>query len=357
MDMMLDFTLLGPLFDLSKDAYLFVANDRIVYANTAAAKLTGAAAGAPADSVFPEYILKEDADHFATSLTLPDDRKAGLSALRRNGGLLLCLTDIGAPRLLSAGSLQGLSESLATLRLSVDGLISSARRQDDAPARAYGRAAYQSYYRLLRLYRHLSLSENLRDGHCPFQRRLLDLREMAEDLCASVNALTESLDMHVDFRWDPADYSAAGDKVLLEVMLLNLFTNSFQRSHGQVRLHLGRRNGQFLFTVQDDGEGLSPRSLQFLFGGGPTGDLPDAPAGDGLGLDICRGIAELHGGALLIDSRDGASSVRILLPSRTDSDPLLRSPEVPYGNEGLNRILTELSPLLPGEKFQSRYLD
>jgi hypothetical protein len=63
---------------------------------------------------------------------------------------------------------------------------------------------------------------------------------------------------------------------------------------------------------------------------GPVEDLPHAGlrSGVGLGLSICRGIEELHGGRIWAENRDGGAVFRFTLPLERRA-PVVRIDERP----------------------------
>lgn len=89
---------------------------------------------------------------------------------------------------------------------------------------------------------------------------------------------------------------------------------------------------------------------------GESLSLSEMAAGPGLGLAIARGIAEKHGGALIIESRQGlgasvrASVIKGLVPTKR-----FNAPESAYVVKGMDIILTQLSPWLTSECYQHQY--
>ncbi len=116
---------------------------------------------------------------------------------------------------------------------------------------------------------------------------------------------------------DPQLPNVLADRLQIEQVLLNLIRNSVEAIGAEKRQVPGQitivatRNLDFVeLSVRDDGPGFSS-----TFGGDAPPPLSTTKAdGLGIGLSLCRSIAEAHGGSLSIRScRDGAT-VSILLP-------------------------------------------
>src|SRR5882724_5091812 len=104
---------------------------------------------------------------------------------------------------------------------------------------------------------------------------------------------------------------ADGDQ--LEQLLINLQRNAVDASletHGGVRVGWARVNGDLNVWVDDDGPGLSNTANLFV----PF--FTTKPEGSGIGLVLCRQIAEGHGGALTPENRKNGRGceARLRLP-------------------------------------------
>lgn len=100
---------------------------------------------------------------------------------------------------------------------------------------------------------------------------------------------------------DPADDRPAmvmGDALELELLALNLMRNAghaaFGKRDGFVSVSLTRENGRIALRVADNGPRLNDQQFARLTGWGES----VKQEGLGIGLSICRGIADRHGGAL-----------------------------------------------------------
>ncbi|HSW16416.1 MAG TPA: ATP-binding protein, partial [Ramlibacter sp.] len=97
-----------------------------------------------------------------------------------------------------------------------------------------------------------------------------------------------------------------GDATRLSQMALNLLTNAckFTGTGGMIRLRLRRDGGAALIEVEDNGIGLSPESLERIFGlfvqEHPSG--AGGSTGLGIGLALARQLARMHGGEIVAAS-------------------------------------------------------
>jgi signal transduction histidine kinase len=102
-------------------------------------------------------------------------------------------------------------------------------------------------------------------------------------------------------------------------ILINLAGNAVKFTDaGEVRLELTRRNGDVCFTIRDTGIGIARRDLARLFRPFAQLDtgLTRRHGGTGLGLYIARGLAELLGGRIEVDSElTKGSTFRLVLPA------------------------------------------
>lgn len=120
------------------------------------------------------------------------------------------------------------------------------------------------------------------------------------------------LRMHVTVENGP-DLTIHADPDQLEQLLINLLHNAVDaalETEGGVRVGWGRDNGSLEVWVQDDGPGIpSPANLFVPF-------FTTKPGGSGIGLVLCRQIAEAHAGLLTLENRETTrgSEARLRLP-------------------------------------------
>ena len=104
-----------------------------------------------------------------------------------------------------------------------------------------------------------------------------------------------------------------GDRVQLQQVMLNLILNAIEAmnnvSQGRRKLHIittkETDSGHVMVAVRDTGPGLKPENLHRIFEPFYT----TKSDGMGMGLSICRGIIEEHGGRLWATGKDGLGAV------------------------------------------------
>lgn len=116
----------------------------------------------------------------------------------------------------------------------------------------------------------------------------------------------------VEIRGGP-ELTLLADADQLEQLLINLVKNAAEaalETGGGVEVSWRRRGAELEIEVVDGGPGLPPTSNLFV----PF--FTTKPGGTGIGLVLCRQIAEAHGGSLALENRDDAAGciARLRLP-------------------------------------------
>lgn len=104
------------------------------------------------------------------------------------------------------------------------------------------------------------------------------------------------------------------DPVLLAQLIANLLDNALQYSEDTIELTVAYDKLTLIVAVKDRGPGIPADEQAHLFEPAARGDR-SARRGVGLGLAVCRAIAQAHGGQLIYSPRaGGGSSFSLRLP-------------------------------------------
>ena len=218
----------------------------------------------------------------------------------------------------------------------------------------------QSYYRILRLANNLSDAAHL-EGPSAAQLRNGDIVGLCRDIMDRARHPAELLDIRLDFQCEKERHTIAMDKDRIERMMLNLLSNAFKfirRDEKLVTLDVRVSREWVELILTDTGCGISQELLETVFDRyRHTQRLDSPPHGLGLGLPVCRRIAQEHGGVLLLTSQEGTgTTVTVSLPNKRSKLQQMSTFLVDLGG-GYNRTLAELSDALPSRAFTHQYMD
>jgi signal transduction histidine kinase/ActR/RegA family two-component response regulator len=152
--------------------------------------------------------------------------------------------------------------------------------------------------------------------------RQVDLPAVIEHALDAVRPAAAAKSIRLQPVLDPRGGPVVGDPDRLQQVVWNLLMNAvkFTPRNGRVQLYLQRVTSHVEIVVSDDGPGIPPEVLPFIFEPFRQGDSSStrAHSGLGLGLALVRHLVDLHGGSVTAQS-DGAGGgatfvVRLPLP-------------------------------------------
>lgn len=349
---------LPPFLNTYPHPALLIRNGLVLGGNPAAGRLTGL----PASGEAPDE-LKDAAR--ADGPVIVSCTLAGhlweASASPWEGGALVLLHPAAA--LSVPGAAGTLSLLLDQIRQHVNNLSAATQLLTPDLRETGGRKAEQclaimnhSYYRLMRLLNELECARNLSGDSPVFRPAALDLAVFCRELADQVAPLAAQAGAAFRYESGLNTLLTVADGALLKRLLLALISNALRAAGegGEAGLRLAKNGGRALLTVWDNGPGLASGALD-----GTDGNAYRQGSGLGLGLDIARRLAALHGGAVMLESRSGGGvRATLSLPLRAQEGAgAVRTP-VPYDPAGgFSPVLVELSDLLPYQAFSPDDLD
>jgi len=158
--------------------------------------------------------------------------------------------------------------------------------------------------------------QEMEGGKITLRREEFSPRKLAGELQELVPALAEGRGLRFTCTVAPeTDDRCVGDEARLRQLLLNLLSNAvrFTPDGGHLSLEvcrLRRERGKvwLQFVVSDSGCGIPAKLLPRLFEPAAPGEDQPEGRGDGLGLAVCRRLADLMGGSIAVSSIVGVGS-------------------------------------------------
>jgi signal transduction histidine kinase/ActR/RegA family two-component response regulator len=143
-------------------------------------------------------------------------------------------------------------------------------------------------------------------GKVTLELSVIDPKRIIEASIETMLPAAQAKDIALVTTLDPGVGVLRGDSARLQQIVCNLLSNAikFTRVGGRVEVRLCARGSEAEIAVSDDGQGIKPEFLPYVFDRfrQEDGSISRRHGGLGLGLAIVRHLAELHGGTVTADS-------------------------------------------------------
>lgn len=150
----------------------------------------------------------------------------------------------------------------------------------------------------------------------PFERRVESLARLVEEASALGLIGAREKRVALKFKLDAQRDEIYVDRIQIEQVLVNLLRNGLDAMETVSRRELTvssrlASQGMLEIAISDSGAGIGPDAMARLF----EPFFTTKPAGLGVGLSICRGIVEAHGGEMHAENNeDVGATFRFTLP-------------------------------------------
>lgn len=198
--------------------------------------------------------------------------------------------------------------------VSLGAALLEAKLEDNPPLRDTARRLTRASLGMHAMVDELLEAGRLESGTVRLELRPADLRELVQRACESV--LTPEESARVRFAHDPSPVLARVDARRFERVVQNLLKNALEFSDTDVEIGACARARRADLWVRDHGPGMDADAAQRVFDRFWASPDSKRRQGTGLGLYICRLIAEAHGGECSVDTAPGrGSTFRFSIPS------------------------------------------
>lgn len=125
------------------------------------------------------------------------------------------------------------------------------------------------------------------------------VRDSADGIARTVRRLHADRHLAIEVEM-PADVLVRAERPDLDEILGNLVDNACKYAKSRVVIAASAAGKMATITIDDDGPGLDPAMRAAVLQRGVRAD--EAPGGSGFGLAIVRDLAELYGGAIVLET-------------------------------------------------------
>ena len=222
---------------------------------------------------------------------------------------------------LQTALLNTISHNLRTPLATITGVLSTLNDEDAQldkdTRRNLTETASQEAERLNRLVGNLLDMTRLEAGAVKLVREPCEVSDVIgaalEQLAGNLKDRQVQISVPADLPLVPMDF------VLLQQVLVNLLDNAVKYSALDTPIEISARRAdqEIEIEVDDRGVGITPEDLTRVFDKFYRVHQPGQATGSGLGLTICKGIVELHGGHIWAQNRPGGGTTVVFrLPLR-----------------------------------------
>jgi signal transduction histidine kinase len=211
----------------------------------------------------------------------------------------------------SADASHQLKTPVTVLRAGIEGLLV---REDFTPE-VYDElsALLHQTYRITGVVDDLLLLSRMDAGRLQIQFEPVNLSVLLEEWIDDISALPDELHVKLDTNF-PDDLFVAGEKRYITLIVQNLLENArkYNIPGGDICVAAERKGEFVVLSVENSGRTIPPAVQEHIFERFHRGGVGENVPGHGLGLNLARELARLHGGDLrLVRSQDGRTEFEV----------------------------------------------
>lgn len=223
----------------------------------------------------------------------------------------------------SADASHQLKTPVTVLRAGIEELL----LRDDFKPEVYDElsALLHQTYRITSVVDDLLLLSRMDAGRLQIQFNAVDLCELLAEWLDDFSALPDDLEIDVEMDC-PTDLHVSGERRYVSLIAQNLLENArkYNRQGGRIRV-AAREEGEFVvLQVGNTGRAISGATREHIFERFHRGDMGENVPGHGLGLNLARELARLHGGDVRL-ARSGEDWTEFEVRFRTAHQPVPRA--------------------------------
>lgn len=198
---------------------------------------------------------------------------------------------------------------LASILGAISGLVDDEDLYDDAQKTSLLASIKKGALRMNRVINNLLDMARLESGYLHLSRDWCDIQDIIGVTLRENGEIMQDHSIKVEIPGTTSLIEA--DYALIEQVLTNLLYNAakYSPTGSEIVIRVEENPGSLVVSVSDQGNGIKPGDEEQIFEKFYRLRSPDNVSGSGLGLSICRGIIEAHGGRIWAENRPGQGTV------------------------------------------------
>ena len=201
---------------------------------------------------------------------------------------------------------------LAAIKAAATSLLQHDVEWSESEREGFAQSINSSADRLNRLVANLLDLSRIEAGALRLDREDYLLEDLISEAVAQVRLLFAPGQLHVELPPDPATLPWVHvDPILVEQVLLNLLENAakYSPAGAPVTVRVKAHGSEMMLEVEDRGPGIAAEEREKVFDRFYRVTQKGHTAGTGVGLAVCKGIIEAHGGRIWMYPRRGGGSI------------------------------------------------
>ncbi|MGQ0376609.1 MAG: ATP-binding protein [Nitrososphaerota archaeon] len=199
-----------------------------------------------------------------------------------------------------------LKTPLTPMMIYSDMLLKYSKDKLDETQRKQISVIYEECRRLAKLIEDLSEVNKIELKKLNIEKQKIDIKQFLENEIENIKSLM--LEKNINFVLDlEGTWTIYCDPGRISQVISNLIRNSidYVPQNGRIVLRAKKRESHTIFTVEDNGVGISPKDAKKIFKKFYQVDtsVTRQHGGTGLGLTISKGIIEAHNGRIWLDTK------------------------------------------------------
>ncbi len=203
----------------------------------------------------------------------------------------------------SADASHQLKTPVTVLRAGIDGLLA----RENFPAEVYHElsALLHQTYRITSVIDDLLLLSRLDAGRLQINFDTVDLSRLLEEWIDDLSALPDDLHVRVETNFPPG-LKIAGERTYVALIVQNLLENArkYNVAGGSICVSAHEQGDDIYLCVENTARPIPPAAQKHIFERFHRGGVGENIPGHGLGLNLARELARLHGGDLRLVRSD-----------------------------------------------------